>query len=93
MNGLALFEQGRKELVQLQGFRFTQADTGSGFGTDKFVFALGGRSGIETFFQSTFMFVGAAVTNIGRLGKRRAELLGIIRAIKMTFRTKGTRSR
>lgn len=87
--GLSLFEERRDESIELECFLFVQADAGPGFRTDKFVFLLGGRSGIKMLFESTFMSVRTAVTDIRGLGEGGTVLLKIVRAMKMAFGAEG----
>lgn len=89
VDGLPFFEEGRNECIQLEGFVFIQADAGSGFGTDKFVFLLGGRSGIKMFFERAFVFVGTRIADVRRFCKSGTGLFKIVRTVKMTFGAKG----
>lgn len=87
--GLSFFEERRDESIELERFLFVQTDAGPGFGTYKFVFLLGGRSGIKMFFESAFMSVRTTVTDIRGLGEGGTVLFEIVRAIKMTFGAEG----
>ena len=85
VKGLTFYEQWRHRIVELFQFGFGKGKTGAGFASDEFILLLSIRCSVKTFFQTTPGTQPAAIADIGRLGKGRANIFFIVDAGGNTF--------